>query len=563
MNGKRPLPALFSFVFAALGLVLVACPAPEEPPPEGTPRLVLFLTVDQFRGDYLERVRPLLAGGLPRLADESVVFTETHHRHAATSTGPGHATLATGAHPSVHGIIGNVWYDRELEEYVYCVGDPQHGSSPHRLLAPTLGDRLKERYRSAKVWSASGKDRAAILSGGLHPDGALWYDRETGDFTTSSYYDAPEWLEDWNDRRLADRWFGTLWEPLPQTSAGAGVVDLVDVDRGAFAWEFPHVLGSVALLPDEAYYRALYDSPFVDELLLELAATLIVEEGLGGDEVPDLLALSFSAMDTVGHDFGPDSLEWLDTMLRLDRILGELLDVVDREVGLEHVAISFSSDHGVAPLPEAQQARGLPGRRISAPEVACFQRAGRDLAQRYGTGDWVRDDGYLFPGEAEGEPSRQELERAVVGRLAACPGIEKVWTRSELAGAPVSADPMHRLFAHSFHPERSPDLLPQFEENLLPLRGTLATHGSPYPVDTWVPWWLRWPGIDPVTVTEPAATADVVPTLAALLDLEPLAMASGEVRLPPYPEPASPESPDVPEPAGSATASTPSTRDSG
>lgn len=516
------------FGILLVGALLTACQPAPEPPPDGSPRLILFLVGDQFRGDYLDRTRSILSDdGLQRLADESVVFTDAHHRHAATSTGPGHATLSTGAYPSVHGIVGNGWYDREEEDEVYCVGDPEHDRSPHRLLVATLGDRLRERYPDAKVFSASGKDRSAILMGGRDAHGAFWYDRDEGGFTTSTYYREPEWLEAWNDRRLADRWFGTLWEPLPETLAGMAEADLVEVDQGAFPRTFPHFMGGADFLPDDGYYDSLYASPFVDELLLDLAETLLVEEGLGQDEVPDLLALSFSAMDTVGHDYGPDSLEWLDTLLRLDRVTGRLLDSIDREVGLEHVAIAFSSDHGVTPLPEAQQVRGLEGRRIEAAEVLCFQKAGLQLAERYGSGPWIRDDGYLFPEDADGEPTRQELTRAVLERVSDCSALRKIWTRAELEEADP-ADPMQALHVHSFHPERSGDLLPQFEENLVPYRGTDATHGSPYPVDTWVPIWLRWPGLEPGTVSEPAATVDVVPTLAALLELEPVETVSGK-----------------------------------
>jgi len=252
----RSLPALA----AATALLALACSPPPDTStddasaagpaaevPEGTPRLILLIVVDQMRADYLERFRPLFTGGLARLLEEGVVLTDAHHFHAATETAPGHATLSTGVFPSRHGIIANGWFDRESGRDAYCCGDPDHGVSPRNLLAPGLGDLLKQTWPEARVYSASAKDRAAILMGGHEADGAWWYSRSNGDFVTSTWYgdeeSQPGWVDEFNDENRLDALFGTAWEPLLplETVEGFGIEPL---DQGPFTNSFPHAVGS-------------------------------------------------------------------------------------------------------------------------------------------------------------------------------------------------------------------------------------------------------------------------------------------------------------------------------
>jgi predicted AlkP superfamily pyrophosphatase or phosphodiesterase len=524
--------AMRSFRRSAAGLlaglvVASGCAAP--PPPEGTPRLVVLIVVDQMRYDYLVRFGPLFSGGLRRLLDESVSFTDARHDHAITTTAPGHATLATGLYPSHHGIVDNYWTERGDGDRTYAVGDSRYGRSPRHLLAPTLGDWFKRASGRSKVFAASGKDRAAILLGGRRADGVFWFDEEKGGFTTSRYYPArPRWLADFNGRHPADELFGAAWEPLPETAevladpqrrAAFGIEDL---DRGLFPRPFPHPLGGLAFAPGEDFYGALFDSPLQDALLARLAVTLIDAEGLGADAYPDLLALSFSAVDEVGHAYGPDSPEILDTLLRLDRSLGEVLDAVDRRIGRRQVVVALSADHGVLPLPEVRRFHGLPGRRIDAGTVRCFQQAGERLSRRLGEGRWLTADGSIDEKTlAASGRGRAEVEQAARREIESCPGVERVWTRTELASGAAAADPVGRLYAHSFHPQRSGDLLVQFEEYFLPRLGDGTTHGSPYDYDTHVPWLLRLPTGGPAAISQRVSTVDVAPTLATLAGVAP------------------------------------------
>ncbi len=497
---------------AAALLLLVVMPACERPPPGG-PKLLLLIVADQFRGDYLERFAGLWNGGLKRLRDEGAVFTDAHHRHATTHTATGYATLATGCHPRRHGVIANHWVDPVERRRVYAVGDAEHGVSPARLLVPTLGDRLKERSSRSRVYAVSGKDRAAALMGGRAADAAFWYD-DKGHWTSSTYYPGakPDWLEEFNALGLADREFGKAWEPLPVAADELAAAGVRALDLGPLVPGFPHVFGGLATAPYDGFYEALGDSPWLDEYLTRFAERLIVEEELGADGWTDLLALGYSALDSVGHEYGPDSPEVLDTLLRLDRTLGELLEFVDRRIGLDHVIVVLSSDHGAAPVPELD---GV-GRRVDAADALCFQRLNARLAERFGDDRWLLPGPFVNPAAL----TRHGVERAAVEEAAArlledCPPVERVWRRGELAEPGSEAPP---LFVNTFHPGRSPDLLVDFEPYYMPTLFA-STHGSAQLYDTHVPLVVLAAGVAPVRDSRPAATVDLAPTLAALAGL--------------------------------------------
>jgi predicted AlkP superfamily pyrophosphatase or phosphodiesterase len=486
---------------------------------------VLFVVVDQLRADYLERFRPLFTAGLDRLLDESAVFTDAHHGHAWTKTAPGHASLATGTHPSSHGIVSNEWYDHESGEVLESDKDDRWDDdrSPHRLLVPTLSDRMKELWPEARVYGASGKSRGAILPSGRSADRAFWIDDEIGRFVTSTYYGEtpPAWLAEFHASNLPDRFFGTVWEPLPMVLEVDASLQIESLDRGIGHDQFPHPVGRASTHPDENYYEHFYETPFADNYLMELARTIVLEEGLGQDAYPDFLALSFSALDLVGHDWGPDSPEVLDTLLRLDRTLGELLDFLDREVGLEHTLISLSADHGVSPVPEVSQARGYTGRRFALEERQCMQNVNRRLGEELGEARWFEDD-FRFDREVIDEQGTtlEEVSLAAERLIAECPGVERVFVAEELLAEAPPADELELLHRRNFYPGRSPDLLVQFEAWSVPRTTATTTHGSPYSYDTHVPWLVRLPTPHPTEIPDRVLTIDVAPTLAALLGIE-------------------------------------------
>jgi Type I phosphodiesterase / nucleotide pyrophosphatase len=529
--GEREVRSMRHSGLLTAALLLVACSAPEPTPKAaaaGTaPRLILFVSVDQMRADYLERFESLWTGGFRRLVDESVSFVETRHEHAVTTTSPGHASLVTGAYPSRHGIIDNEWWDANEGDEVYSVADADGERSPRRLRATALGDWMKGANPESRVFAIAGKDRAAILMGGLKADGAYWFERSKGRLASSAFYGGkakPAWFGEAERTAGAARWFARPWEP---TTAAQGVLAdptwrerlrLVEPAQGAFANAFPHVGGGLTPVPTEAFYRAFYGSPMLDALTAAGAIQLLRAEKLGGDGVVDLLAVSFSAVDTVGHTFGPDSPEMLDTLLRLDESLGRLLEAVDAQVGLEHTLIALSADHGVVPLPEASQLLGRPGRRLTDVELLCFQGLGTRLEARFGADDlvdehWRIDVQKLRRAKVE----RVRLEAAVQEELAGCAEVERVWARSELEAEPPPSDPFGQLWARSLFPGRGPDFLIQWQEHYLALRGSGTTHGTPYDDDMRVPWLLRLPQGTAGKVLVRAATVDIAPTLAGLV----------------------------------------------
>lgn len=519
---------------ALTALLALACGAPADAPdvepgggevtgnavPEGAPRLVLLIAVDQMRADYLERFRPLLDHGLARLLQEGIVFTDAHHFHAATETAPGHATLATGVFPKRHGIVANSWFDRESGDDVYCCGDPDHGVSPRNMLAPALGDLLKAAYPQAKVYAASAKDRAAILMGGHHADGAWWYSRSTGSFVTSTWYgdeeSQPAWVEAFNDEDRLAVHFANAWNPLlplDHTSA----YDIEPLDRGPVIDTFPHAVGGFTV-ERAAFYADVYRSPFVDDHLGDFAEVLIEAENLGADEIPDLLAVSFSALDTVGHGYGPNAPETLDVILRLDRTIGELLDFVDERIGLENVVVALSADHGVGEVPELVVRDGGDGGRFGTDQTLCLQRLQSRLKGRFGGGEFLIDTFYL-DGEtiAAEEANRTAIEDEIIEAMSDCPLIAEVVRPAELD----PANPLHELYLNNYHPERSGDLVVVVEPNVLPVPASavVASHGSPYAYDTHVPLIIRRQDGAGKVVEARANTIDLAPSLAPILGL--------------------------------------------
>lgn len=534
-------------LFAVSAACVLACAhveeppaAPATPPPEGTPRLVVVVVSDQFRADYLERLDGLWSGGIRRLLDEGVSFTDAHQAHAATDTGPGHATLATGAYPATHGVVGNDWFDRRLGWTINCVADRGGDDpvSPSNLLVATFADRLKRRYPQSRVYAASGKDRGAVLMAGRLGDGAFWYDDEENGYRSGDFYysqRSPDWLQPFVAAGPPEEYYVGAWKPLPvdaEAAAAAGFrpFDRGPFDHGSFSSDAPgRLVGGLTHLRGESFYGGLYRTPGLDEWLGALGREIVANERLGDDEWPDLLSLSFSALDTVGHTYGHTSFEVLDTLLRLDRTLGELFAFLDRRLGEEAYVVAFSSDHGLAPLAEVEPGAA---HRAGLAEVVCLHRVGEGFVERYGREVWQGDgwEGLYLDHEvlrragAEVAAVQQELAAAVGG----CPSVAAASALSELLALPAPAAPPPpggdgwylELERRNAHPERSPDVAIRWVEGFNPSVTQYASHGSPYAYDTHVPLILRVPGVAAATAGEPVETADLAPTLAGLLDVE-------------------------------------------
>ena len=512
-----------------LTIVSLAIALPEAQPAVGPDiRLVLLIVVDQFRFDYLRRFRTEYTDGIKRLLTDGAVFTNANLEHYPTVTAVGHATMLTGATPSVSGIIGNDWFDRETGATVTSVSDPAvkplgsstgPGASPRRLLVSTVGDELKMASRLPKgavdaprVFGVSLKDRSAILTVGRGADAAYWWDTNTGSFVTSTYYfgAAPEWLRTFNERKLADTRAGASWTVL---SAPATSFRQLPAERGA------------------ALYAAIYGSPYGNELLTDFAAELLEREQLGKRNATDLLSVSFSSNDSVGHTYGPDSPEVRDIAIRTDRAIGRLLNQVDKSIGLRHTLIAFTTDHGVAPLPESLSERALPGGRLTTAEL--FEPMQKALASRFGDGKWLLATAGSSPYLNHELIEKLELDATEVRRVAAAavanlPHVARVYTRDQLLRGDVPGDRIGTRVLRGFYAQRSGDLEIILEPYWIrQAQGT--THGTPYSYDAHIPLILMGQRVTPGEYSDHVALNDLAPTLATLTGVEIPAGSAGRI----------------------------------
>jgi predicted AlkP superfamily pyrophosphatase or phosphodiesterase len=517
-----------------------ACRRATAPPPASPaiapdgPRLLVLVAVDQFAYPYLARFDGVFTGGLRRLLDHAVLFENATYDHGLTITAAGHTTLASGLHPMNSGIVDNYWFDREAGEEVYSFGDELHGRSPRNFLGTALPDWLRVLDPGARAYAASGKDRAAIAMAGRNPDGAFWYDDSNGGFQTSTYYDAelPPWVEAWNGQRRIARYFGKLYEPLPAVTESAAALGLRVLDEGVFTPRFPFALGGTAIGPDSGFLESFGESGLLDAHVLDFARTLIESQELGRRDHLDYLALGLSSLDLMGHRYGPLSPQVADTLLRIDRELGTFLEFLDQRVGKNRWVLALSADHGVAPIPEQRIEDGLEAQRPDAADAMCFQEAGERVRQRFGLERWVSENFYLDHQAITAAGADPAAVAAAIAReLESCDIVARVWTRAELESTPENeADPFRRMFRHSFHPDRSPDLMIQLVEYAIPA-GLVATHGSPYEYDRHVPVFVALPGVTGTRVNDPIGIVDVAPTLAGLLGI-PVPPVDGHDRTP-------------------------------
>ncbi|HYO90377.1 MAG TPA: alkaline phosphatase family protein, partial [Pyrinomonadaceae bacterium] len=537
-------------------------------PAASRPRLVLLIVVDQFRYDYLERFGDLFVqNGLRRLMREGASWAEANYDHMPTYTAPGHATTMTGTWPAENGIIANDWYDRKAKGLVSNVSDPddkpgkptyqlfaggptERASTPRRLMASTLGDELRfATHDRAKVIGISVKDRGAILPAGRHATAAYWFSPQTGNMVSTSYYftQLPAWVEKFNQARKADDFMGKQWTRL----LGSEAEYLKRAGADAPRWEkfgnatdeavsFPHTIAKGQ--PETGgIYLSLDASPFSNDLLLDFAQQTIINEGLGQDADTDVLTLSFSANDYVGHYYGPYSQEAMDITLRTDRQIAALLDFVDRRMGLQNALVAFTADHGVAPIPEHATAMGLPGGRLSSAQVldavklAIRQRYDRKDNDKDSTADYILSlsNGNIFfnyDALRRDGVKNEEIERVAGDAALQVAGISRYFTRTQLQQAAIPPDdPIARRVLHGFNARSSGDVI-LLAEPFKYLEGTIAaTHGSPYSYDTHVPLIIMGRSLAPGRYAQAATPADIAPTLAFLLGVQAPSNATGRV----------------------------------
>ena len=532
---------------------------------EQKPKLVLQITVDALRGDLLERYKANFSeGGFSYLMNEGSYYTSAYYQHANTETIVGHVSLATGAPPSVHGMVGNVWYDRQRERLVYNVEDgdysmltsgagvnkateidptqkvaTQDGRSPVPILATTFSDELTIATNgNAKVFAVSVKDRGAISLAG-HTGKAFWFSKAGGEFVTSNYYyDAyPDWVSNWNEQNLPAQYAGTSWAlslPPERYTLTEESVDF-KVDLGGFGRSFPHQYPKA----EHKYFTTMLTlSPAGDELTADFATTLLKQEKLGQGKFTDYLAVSFSSNDYAIHMYGPSSLEVEDNLIRLDRTLAKLLQSIDEQVGLKHTVIVLSADHGAPEAPEVanelgdHQAGSVDQTTLISPALIARLKNqfgfGKEAIRLYAQPYIYLDHAVINKSEA----ALADVQRVVAEELLKLPSVAYAVSSIAIENNQVADTYPLQLVKNNYHPRRSGDVYLVFQprnfiNNMDGL--TIASfHGSPWRYDTYVPIIFAGYNIDNQRISRAVTPYDIAPTLANIIGITPPSGATGQ-----------------------------------
>lgn len=536
-----PVHAASPRVAAALLLGVLVVVSPAAGPASGAPQaaatkppaLVLLIAVDQMRADYLDRFGEQFEGGFRTLMEQGAVFTDAHQAHAITATAPGHASMLSGLYPSRHGIIDNDWWDRDLQRTERAAADPEvtvvgldpesdasgPAGSPRQFQGSSLAGWMRASDPRSQAVSLSRKERAAVL---MAPEAehVYWF-HWSGRFVTSTYYrdELPEWVRRFNDTDWLSDFAGSSWTLLyAEALYAASRPDEYPGEarlRG-FGNEFPHQLPS----DRRALGNIITTTPFMDWATLEIGREAVTGLQLGADDAPDLLAISLSTTDAVGHAFGPYSREMQDHLLRLDLELAGFFEFIDQTVGLDRVLIALTADHGVAALPEYSRSRGQAAERLDVGAV--LNALDKHIASIFGEGRWF--SGYSYGWLHLNRDLCRQLgadEDAVLAAaetyLKSLPQVAATFSRADLD---VDHPPQTELEARvhrSYYPSRAGDIYIIHAPFSIWQTGAATNHQSPYYYDSHVPLILAGPGVRPGRYDGNVGVVDLGPTLAALL----------------------------------------------
>lgn len=503
----------FAWLAAAIGLSVSSFASAYD----GHPKLVVVIVIDQFRGDYMERYRDQFRdAGFRLLLDHGAYFPNCNYNYANTRTAPGHSTLFTGAYSNGHGIAANEWWDQKKKRMVTSVEDEgtklvgvsgdKTGASPHNLLADTLGDELKLATQGkARVFGVSLKDRAAVLPAGFAGDAAYWIEPKSGDWITSTYYrqDLPKWVQDFNSTRTEKYW-DREWKDA----------------QGAVLRSTAHRKGKDG--SDAGFYEVVGSTALANQYEFEFAEELMLHENVGRGPATDLLSISLSPNDILGHQVGPDSPEMRQMALDLDRELADFFSFLGHQIGLAHVWIALSADHGVSSLPDAVRKLRIPAANLDAAKLeaqinqAITSKCSPGHPAAYVKLDyplaWLDQDAF-----ATSHMHERDAETSV-GEAMKQAGLVGYYSKSQLAMGEVPNTVLGRKYLNSYSPEGSwyvmgvPDIY-----TVGPGKGT--DHTSPYNYDTHVPLAFYGLPFQPGTYRTNTEPVDLAATLASLLGI--------------------------------------------
>lgn len=516
-----------------------------QPPVPGDnlqrPKLVVGIMVDQMRWDFLYRYydRYAPSGGFKRMLNQGFSCENTLIPYAPTVTAPGHSSVYTGTVPAIHGIAGNIWYDKTLQRDVYCTEDKtvqtvgsssQLGlQSPRNMLVTTICDELRMATNfQSKVIGIAIKDRGGILTAGHSANAAYWYDNTNGNWITSSYYmtDLPQWVKDFNAKKWVDKYYEKGWQTLfPVNTYTQSTADDKSYEAKSLGTGFPYDLKKYI----GKNFGAISSTPHGNTFTLEMAKAAMEGEKLGADAITDFLAISFSSPDYIGHAFGPNSLEQEDDFLRLDKDLGDFLSYLDSKVGSGQYLVFLSADHGVAQIPGFMNENKLPAGNLRVAPIV--EQINQQLRDKYGQPGLVVStaNNQVTLNQniiSNSKLNKNEIIQTVIDFFSKQPAVYRAFETDKMMATPIPAK-IKEMLVNGFYPSRGGDihilLNPHWIESF---GGGGTTHGSWNPYDAHIPLlWYGW-GIKPGSTRRETYMTDIAPTIAALLRIQ---MPSGSI----------------------------------
>jgi predicted AlkP superfamily pyrophosphatase or phosphodiesterase len=495
---------------------------------QASPKLVVILVIDQFRGDYLERYHAEFGpNGFRNFTERGAYFPACYYQYANTRTAPGHATIGTGTYSSGHGIFSNEWWDPAKKAMVSSVDDPSTrtlgaevesmGASPHNLLADTLADELRLATQGrSRVYGVALKDRAAILPTGFTANAAFWIEKNSGVWVTSTYYmnDVPHWLTNFNSQKHADKYLNLEWKD----NAG-------------------EVMGSTAPKEDAkgnqvGYYDLVGATPFANDYEFEFARELIQQEKLGHGTVTDLLVLSLSANDILGHQVGPDAPQMHAMALTLDRQIADFLSFLNQQYGAGQVWVALTADHGMAPLQADSFALHIPAQLASGPKVK--DELNKVLGARLKKpGNYIRtvDYPFVFLSQEQFPPNVTEADAEVAAAEAMrSAGFLAAYTKEQIAAGELPPTGLGHIYANSYSPYGGWWVMGvPFPFSYGPGGKAIADHGAPYGYDQHVPLAFYGAAFKTGVYRDQVEPVDLAPTLAVMLGVNRPTNATGRV----------------------------------
>ncbi|QMW00238.1 alkaline phosphatase PafA [Spirosoma foliorum] len=532
---------LISSILLSSLLTVTALAQPKKAPviarsPLDKPKLVVGIVVDQMRYDYLYRYYSKFGtGGFRRLMDQGFNARNNHYHYAATYTGPGHAAIYTGSAPALNGIVGNDFYERNIGRLLYCAEDTTVTTvgntgtagkmSPRNLLVTTIGDQLKLATDGrAKVIGIALKDRGAILPAGHAANAAYWFDSKDGNFISSTFYqqELPQWVQAFNAQKLPEKFISQKWEttlPMNQyTESSADDKPYEATMPGEAKAVFPH---EFVVQTGSSKYEVLRTSPYGDQITKEFALAAIKGEQLGKHDVTDMLCLSFSSPDYIGHAFGTHAVETEDNYIRLDRQLADIFAQLDATVGQGQWVTFLSADHGVVDAPGFLQEYRIPAGVKSYGEIGETVKA--TLEKAYGPGQWMLSyiNQQIYLNHAlltEKKIAMQDVYELLRATLLKQKAVVNVVNLHNL-GAEALPLLQENLFRNVYHPNRSGDFYVMQPPGWIEGRNKGTTHGTTYAYDTHVPFLIYGWGVKPGQTLRRTHIHDIAPTITALLGL--------------------------------------------